>query len=143
MSVLREGESEVCSFMHPTLPAVSGRLGSMTVSIKRVYDKPESSDGFRILVDRLWPRGVSKEHAEVDEWLKDVGPSDDLRTWFGHVPERFDEFATRYRAELKKNEAFDTLQSMVSGHTIVTLVYSAKDEDHNQAVVLREVLKKA
>jgi uncharacterized protein YeaO (DUF488 family) len=115
----------------------------MTVSIKRVYDKPESSDGFRILVDRLWPRGVSKEHAEVDEWLKNVGPSDDLRTWFGHVPERFDEFATRYRAELKKNEAFDTLQSMVSEHTIVTLVYSAKDEDHNQAVVLREVLKQA
>jgi uncharacterized protein YeaO (DUF488 family) len=115
----------------------------MTVSIKRVYDKPQSTDGFRILVDRLWPRGVSKEHAEVDEWLKDVGPSDELRKWFGHVPERFDEFSTRYRIELKNNEAFDALQTLVSDHKTVTLVYSAKDEDHNQAVVLRDVLKQA
>lgn len=115
----------------------------MTVSIKRVYEKPEPADGFRILVDRLWPRGVSKEHAEVDEWLKDVGPSDALRKWFGHVPERFAEFSARYRAELQENEAFEALQSLVSENTTVTLVYSAKDEDHNQAVVLREALKKA
>ena len=115
----------------------------MTVSIKRVYEKPEPADGFRVLVDRLWPRGVSKEHAEVDEWLKEVGPSDELRKWFGHVPERFGEFSARYRAELEENDAFDALQSLVSENKTVTLVYSAKDEDHNQAVVLREALKKA
>lgn len=115
----------------------------MKVSIKRVYEKPDSADGFRVLVDRLWPRGVSKEHAEVDEWLKDVGPSDELRKWFGHVPERFEEFASRYGAELAASEAFRSLQAIVADHANVTLVYSAKDEDHNQAVVLRDLLRGA
>jgi uncharacterized protein YeaO (DUF488 family) len=115
----------------------------MKVSIKRVYEKPDVADGFRVLVDRLWPRGVSKEHADVDEWLKDVGPSDDLRKWFGHVPDRFGEFATRYRAELAAGEAFRSLKAIVADHENVTLVYSAKDEEHNQAVVLRDVLQSA
>jgi uncharacterized protein YeaO (DUF488 family) len=115
----------------------------MKVSIKRVYEKPDASDGFRVLVDRLWPRGVSKEHAEVDEWLKDVGPSDELRKWFGHVPERFSEFRKRYSAELAASEAFRSLQDIIAGHATVTLVYSAKDEDHNQAVVLRDLLRSA
>ena len=115
----------------------------MKVSIKRVYEKPESVDGFRVLVDRLWPRGVSKEHAEVDEWLKDVGPSAELRKWFGHVPERFGKFAQRYRAELEASDAFRSLKDIVADHKHVTLVYSAKDEEHNQAVVLRDVLQGA
>ena len=115
----------------------------MKVAIKRVYGKPDATDGFRVLVDRLWPRGVSKEHAEVDEWLKDVGPSDDLRKWFGHVPDRFGEFATRYRAELATSEALSALKALVADHENVTLVYSAKDEEHNQAVVLRDVLQGA
>jgi uncharacterized protein YeaO (DUF488 family) len=115
----------------------------MKVSIKRVYEKPDAADGFRVLVDRLWPRGVSKEHADVDEWLKDVGPSDDLRKWFGHVPDRFGEFATRYRAELADGAALSSLKAIVADHENVTLVYSAKDEEHNQAVVLRDVLQNA
>jgi uncharacterized protein YeaO (DUF488 family) len=115
----------------------------MKVSIKRVYEKPDAADGFRVLVDRLWPRGVSKEHAEVDEWLKDVGPSDHLRKWFGHVPERFDEFATRYKTELTDSEAFRALKVIVDERPKVTLVYSAKDQEHNQAVVLLDVLESA
>ena len=115
----------------------------MKVSIKRVYEKPDAADGFRVLVDRTWPRGVTKEHAEVDEWLKDVGPSNDLRKWFGHVPDRFDEFATRYQAELAASDAFRSLKAIVADHKNVTLVYSAKDEQHNQAVVLRDVLRSA
>lgn len=112
----------------------------MKVSIKRVYEKPDSADGFRVLVDRLWPRGVSKDHADVDEWLKDVGPSDGLRKWFGHVPERFAEFEERYLVELEGNEAFASLRALVADHEQVTLVYSAKDEEHNQAVVLQGAL---
>ena len=112
----------------------------MTVNIKRVYEHPESSDGYRVLVDRLWPRGVAKESAAVDLWLKEAGPSNELRTWFGHVPERFDEFATKYRAELDSNAAAKELREVVAAHKVVTLVYSAKDEEHNQAVVLASYL---
>ena len=112
----------------------------MTVNIKRVYEHPESGDGYRVLVDRLWPRGVAKEAAGVDLWLKEVGPSNELRTWFGHDPEKFEEFATRYRAELDENAAAKELREVVSSHPTVTLVYSAKDEEHNQAVVLADYL---
>lgn len=112
----------------------------MTVRIKRVYEHPDAADGYRVLVDRLWPRGVAKADAAVDQWLKDVGPSDELRTWFGHVPERFAEFATRYRAELDGNPAARELSEIVGSHDVVTLVYSAKDEQHNQAVVLQGYL---
>ena len=112
------------------------------IRIKRVYDAPAKSDGFRVLVDRVWPRGVSKEKAAVDLWMKEVGPSTELRKWFGHDPERWDEFRKRYRAELKeRTDLVDELR----GHAAkgpLTLVFSAKDEEHNQALALKEVLRR-
>lgn len=105
-----------------------------------MYDDPAGSDGYRILVDRLWPRGVSKDDATLDEWIRDAGPSTELRRWFGHDPSRFDEFADRYRAELKGSEALAQLASRLREHPVVTLVYSARDTEHNQAVVLRDLL---
>ena len=110
------------------------------VRIKRVYDGADPADGYRILVDRLWPRGESKEAAHLDEWLKEVGPSTELRTWFGHQPERFEEFAKRYRAELDGSPALETLRGLCAEQPTVTLVYGAKDTEHNQAVVLRDLL---
>lgn len=106
------------------------------VRIKRVYDEPAPSDGYRILVDRLWPRGLSKEAVSADEWLKEVGPSTELRRWFGHDPQRFEEFAARYRAELAGSEALALLQERCREHEVVTLLFGAKDAEHNQAVVL-------
>ncbi|WP_416343703.1 DUF488 domain-containing protein [Isoptericola peretonis] len=110
------------------------------MEIRRVYDDPGPDDGLRVLVDRLWPRGRSKADAHVDEWLKDVAPSSGLRRWFGHDPSRFDEFARRYRVELDHNPAVAELVSLVRDHEVVTLLYGARDERHNQAVVLRDVL---
>jgi DNA-3-methyladenine glycosylase len=110
------------------------------VELKRAYDDPAPSDGYRILVDRLWPRGVSKAEAAIDEWLKEVAPSTELRRWFGHDPERFDEFTTRYRAELEGSEALRTLRARCREHPVVTLVYGAHDGEHNQAVVLRDLV---
>lgn len=112
----------------------------MTVTIKRVYEHPSPSDGLRILVDRVWPRGVSKQAAAVDEWLKDAGPSTELRTWFGHDPKRFAEFSRRYRDELRDSDALARIRHLAAERRTVTLVYSAKDTEHNQAVVLRELL---
>jgi uncharacterized protein YeaO (DUF488 family) len=112
----------------------------MRLQIKRIYWGASSSDGYRLLVDRLWPRGVSKERAGVDLWLKEIGPSDDLRKWFGHDPAKFGEFKRKYERELAKNPALAELKEVISEHKTVTLVYSAKDEQHNQAVVLREYL---
>ncbi|MGE4339242.1 MAG: DUF488 domain-containing protein [Pigmentiphaga sp.] len=108
--------------------------------LKRAYEPVEAADGRRILVDRLWPRGLSKDKAALDDWLKDIAPSTELRRWFGHDPERWTEFQRRYRAELKqRGDALDELRSLAREHT-VTLVYAAHDEDHNDAVVLRQVL---
>lgn len=112
------------------------------MKIKRVYEKPEKSDGYRVLVDRLWPRGVSKARAQVDLWLKEVGPSDGLREWFGHDPAKFQGFKKMYELELTTNPAVTELQKVISAHKATTLVYSAKDEQHNQAVVLRDFLMK-
>lgn len=115
----------------------------MVVGIKRVYEQVADDDGYRVLVDRVWPRGVSKERARCDEWLPRVGPSAPLRSWFGHDDEKFPEFAARYRAELSEgesHEALGELRRIVREHQRVTLVYGAKNERHNQAVVLREVL---
>ena len=110
-----------------------------TLHIKRIYDPPKRGDGARVLVDRVWPRGMSKEKAELDLWLKDIAPSTELRKWFGHKPERFAEFRKRYRDELKdKNEAIAELAKLRPKN--VTLLYSAHDEQHNQAVVLAEYL---
>ena len=114
---------------------------SCDVRIRRVYEEPSADDGLRVLVDRLWPRGRSKQSAHVDVWLKDIAPSKNLRTWFGHIPERFDGFAARYRAELDANpEAVGRLRELIAGHSRVTLLYGAKDSEHNNAVVLREYL---
>jgi uncharacterized protein YeaO (DUF488 family) len=111
----------------------------MTISIKRAYEPPAKSDGLRVLVDRLWPRGVTKAKAGIDLWLKDLAPSTELRKWFGHDPGKWAEFQERYRAELKDNPALAELRTHAHrGH--VTLVYSAKDELHNDAVVLVHVL---
>lgn len=111
----------------------------MDIKLKRAYEAPAKSDGMRILVDRLWPRGLSKARAAIDHWLKEVAPSNELRQWFGHDPERWPEFQKRYRAELKDNPALAELRTLTRKGT-VTLVYAAKDELHNQAVVLRQVL---
>ncbi|HJT58760.1 MAG TPA: DUF488 domain-containing protein [Ktedonobacteraceae bacterium] len=115
----------------------------ITVAIKRVYDAPESSDGTRILVDRLWPRGLSKERARVDVWLKEVAPSNDLRKWFGHDPDRFAEFRRRYEAELESESGQEALTKLreLAGQGPTTLVYAAHDSEHNNAVVLRDVLR--
>ena len=110
------------------------------IRIKRIYDASEGSDGSRILIDRLWPRGMSKEHARLDGWEKGVAPSDDLRKWFQHKAERWAEFQDRYRAELKgKGSELDALAAIARSGTL-TLLYSAADENHNNAVVLCEVL---
>lgn len=114
--------------------------GTRDVRIKRVYEDPAPDDGHRILVDRVWPRGLTKADAAVDEWDKEAGPSTQLRRWFGHVPERFEEFAKRYRAEPDGSEALDHLRERCREHAVVTLVYGAKDTEHHQAVVLRALL---
>lgn len=112
------------------------------VKLKRVYEPYESSDGRRILVDRLWPRGLTKEKAHISLWLKDVAPSHELRQWFGHDPAKWPEFQRRYRAELKANtEAVNRLRDELRLAGPVTLVYGAKDETHNDAVVLKDFLK--
>ncbi|MDC7123314.1 DUF488 domain-containing protein [Cellulomonas fimi] len=112
----------------------------MSVRVRRVYDEPSDDDGLRVLVDRLWPRGLTKERAAVDVWLKDVAPSTELRRWFHHEEPLFDEFARRYRAEVTDGPALDRLRGLVATHDVVTLLYGAKDPDHNQATVLRDLL---
>ncbi len=110
----------------------------MSIRIKRVYEQPSHEDGKRILVDRLWPRGLSKEKASVDLWLKDIAPSTELRKWFDHDPSKWAEFKQRYLSELKENsEAVQTLKEELKKGQ-VTLVYAAKDEEHNDALVLQE-----
>lgn len=108
--------------------------------IKRIYEDPAGEDGYRVLVDRIWPRGVSKQKAKLDEWLKEVGPSTELRKWFGHEDQKWPEFQKRYRDELETNPAVDTLRSIVRQNDSVTLLYSARNEEENQAVVLRDFL---
>lgn len=110
------------------------------LQIKRVYEAPSVTDGYRILVDRLWPRGISKERAVVDVWLKDVAPSPELRVWFGHDPEKFTQFRQRYSAELRQNPAAKELDMLLKQHPDATLLYGAKDKAINHAVVLRDFL---
>lgn len=111
-----------------------------TWRIKRIYEEPAETDGYRVLVDRLWPRGISKEAAHLDEWCKDVAPSTEARRDFGHDPARFGEFKARYRAELAASGAAGTLAERLAGRPVVTLLYAAHDPAINQAVVLQEVL---
>lgn len=112
------------------------------IKIKRVYEKPQPGDGLRLLVDRLWPRGLSKDQARVDRWLKEIAPSDELRKWFGHDPDKWQEFRSRYIEELRsKREMVDEIVASARTGT-VTLVYAAADEEHNNAVVLKELLER-
>lgn len=112
----------------------------MNVLLKRAYETPAVHDGYRVLVDRLWPRGISKVDARIDLWLKEVAPSTELRQWFAHDPEKWVEFQKRYGAELKDNPAWLELKTL-SREKNITLVYSAKDQIHNQAVVLKQLLE--
>jgi uncharacterized protein YeaO (DUF488 family) len=110
---------------------------------KRIYDAASDDDGCRVLVDRLWPRGVSKDRAGLDLWLKEIAPSPPLRTEFGHMQERFAEFRTAYRAELEQNPAVDTLRELARKHPRVTLLYAARDPEVNHAKVLLEFLEES
>lgn len=111
------------------------------LKIKRIYEKPEKSDGFRILVDRLWPRGMSKENATLDLWLKDIAPSPALRQWFSHDPKKWDAFQKKYKEELDANpEALQQLKTILQKEKHVTLLYGAKDKDRNQAVAIKNLL---
>ncbi|MBP6216344.1 MAG: DUF488 domain-containing protein [Luteimonas sp.] len=113
----------------------------MKVMLKRAYETPAASDGYRVLVDRLWPRGLAKVKARIDLWLKEVAPSTELRQWFGHDPAKWAEFRKRYRAELKGNPAWAQLESL-SHQKKLTLVYAARDQVHNEAAVLQELLER-
>jgi uncharacterized protein YeaO (DUF488 family) len=115
---------------------------NMNIRLKRVYAPAEEEDGYRVLVDRLWPRGVSKEKAQVDLWLRDAGVGTSLRRWFGHDPARWDEFRHRYFAELRKRpEVLEELRGVLRTHPVVTFLYAARDEEHNNAVALREFVE--
>jgi uncharacterized protein YeaO (DUF488 family) len=111
--------------------------------LKRIYEASEASDGYRILVDRIWPRGVSKEKARIDLWIKEIAPSDTLRKWFGHDPEGWEEFLRRFREELQKEIGLtNQLKRLEKQHDTLTLVFSARDEHDNQAVALRAFLQR-
>lgn len=109
--------------------------------IKRIYDEPEKADGLRILVDRLWPRGLKKEAASIDEWFKEAAPSVALRQWFDHDPKKWDRFKKSYISELEENKAIANFLDRVETSPTVTLLYAAKDKEHNHALVLQGFLK--
>lgn len=111
------------------------------VRIKRIYEEPDDEDGYRVLVDRLWPRGMAKERAQVDLWLKEVAPSAELRGWFHSGEGGFPEFSERYRTELERNPAVSELNRVIGEHPVVTLLYSVKDPEDNHAVVLKRYVE--
>ncbi|MCG3154848.1 MAG: hypothetical protein DKINENOH_01444 [bacterium] len=113
----------------------------MLIKVKRIYDAPAADDGFRILVDRLWPRGMKKDSAPIDLWLKEIAPSDELRKWFGHEPAKWAAFKKRYFAELRRQPELLALLRLHARAGAVTLLYGAKDEKHNNAVALLEFLQ--
>lgn len=111
------------------------------ILIKRIYEPKDKNDGYRVLVDRLWPRGLSKEKASIDLWMKDIAPSNELRKWFAHDPAKWNEFKSKYKKELAdKKDLLAELNTLESQHKKLTLLYSAHDQEHNQAVVLAETL---
>lgn len=113
------------------------------IKLKRIYEDYSKEDGFRVLVDRLWPRGVSKEKAKLDVWLKEVAPSTELRKWFNHDPKKWGDFQKKYQIELKENKVnFNELKKLVKEHKNITFLYGAKDEENNEAVVLKNILTK-
>ena len=111
------------------------------IQTKRIYEPSEKKDGYRILVDRLWPRGMKKENANIDCWMKSVAPSPSLRKWFAHDPGKWEQFSKKYREELKQPGTCDELIASIKKHSRVTLLYSARDEKHNQAIVLQQFAK--
>ena len=111
------------------------------IKLKRVYEKPSKGDGLRILVERLWPRGLTKERASVDLWLMDVAPGTELRKWFGHDPAKWEQFCKRYRIELEQRKDAVNLLKQKSKEGTITLVYAARDEKHNSAVALKKILE--
>jgi uncharacterized protein YeaO (DUF488 family) len=113
----------------------------MTIHIKRVYEPLSPGDGYRVLVDRLWPRGVKKETAQIDIWLQDVAPSSELRKWFNHEPGKWKEFVRKYSYELQVSTGFKELKTLIGKHKTVTLLYSARDPQHNQAAALQQLLQ--
>lgn len=113
------------------------------IKTKRIYDPPETGDGKRLLVDRLWPRGVAKETAHVDDWLKELAPSNELRTWFSHDPAKWDEFRSRYEQELQEHRELLVKLHREAEKKPVTLLYAAKDPEHNNAVVLKKLIGNA
>ena len=123
-------------------PATKAESRNMTIKIKRVYEQPDKDDGVRILVDRLWPRGLTKEKAAVDLWLKEIAPSTELRKWFGHDPEKWTSFRRRYETELRHNGDLLKLLKQKAREGTVTLVYGARDQKHNEALVLKQFLGK-
>ncbi len=115
----------------------------MGIRLKRVYEPPDAADGYRILVERLWPRGLSKEHAQLDRWLKDAGASNELRTWYGHDPEKWEEFRRKYIEEMRARPAvIRELRDAIRTHDTVTFLYAAHDTAHNNALALKEFLEK-
>ena len=137
----RRYSSPVC-YANETRVEQAGRT-QPRIRIKRVYEPPARGDGFRVLVDRLWPRGVKKEAGLMDAWARDLAPSTELRKWFGHEPGRWTEFRSRYRAELKEHEDELSALRARAAKRPVTLLYAARDPEHNHALVLQEVLGKS
>jgi len=111
------------------------------IFLKRIYEPYNEDDGCRVLVDRLWPRGISKDEAKVDLWLKDIAPSNELRKWFGHKKERWEEFKMKYKQELEAKKLLKELIDLSKKHKRLTLLYGAKDEEHNQAIIIVEMLQ--
>ncbi|SHO42471.1 conserved hypothetical protein [Nitrosotalea sinensis] len=111
------------------------------IKIKRIYEKYSADDGFRVLVDRLWPRGISKPHSHVDLWLKEIAPTNDLRKWFSHDAAKWKSFEIKYRKELQENKMLiETIKDLEKKHHTITLLFSAKDEQHNNAMVLQRFM---
>jgi len=122
---------------------IKKNVANKMIKVKRIYDTYEKEDGYRILVDRLWPRGLSKNKAKVDLWLKDIAPSDKLRKWFSHDPKKWEDFRNKYKNELKsKNEIIKKIRQIEKEKNVITFLYSAKDREHNNAVVLQEIFTK-
>ncbi len=115
-------------------------IAAHCINLKRAYEPPAPDDGTRVLIDRLWPRGIKKTDAAIDEWMKDIAPSSELRKWFGHDPERWEEFRRRYRSEIRQHPDRLGRLRRLAQHGRITLVFSAHDEAHNDAVVLRDML---
>ena len=116
---------------------------AMNIKIKRVYEQPDKDDGLRILVDRLWPRGLTKEKAGVDLWLKEIAPSTELRKWFDHDPEKWKRFRGRYETEIRHKDDLIKVLKQKAREGTITLIYGARDEKHNEALVLKQFLEKS